>query len=193
MRYVSHILDLPLVTYGGEQKYKFNGGVLVVGDPTLNSDAADKIDATQTSPVKETELQVLYDAGSTDLEKVGLNKLFWEAPPITPGTSTVTAGKYYEVIKGKVRYNGVDYKVGQKFWGVTGVADSSDPYETSGRFAYAVPPEYAKDGCCNGRTERFKLAHLEHGQEAKSYYDIDKESGYTPWDIGSTLLTLDAP
>ena len=192
MRYISPIDDLPLLTYGGQQKYKFKNGVLVVGDPTLESNAADKIDETQTSPVKSTELMILYPALS-NLARFGLGKLFFKAPPMVAG-DTLTVGSYYEVVTGRVTYNGAAYKQGEKFYAVTGVTDFTDANTSGSVLALAVPPAYDPACSCDqNRDEWFKIRHLEHGHEAKTYYDLDKESGYTPWNYGSTLQSLNAP
>lgn len=194
MRYISPIDDLPLLSYGGYYKYKFKNGVLVIGDPTLNSDAADKIDENQSSPVKSTELMILYPELS-GLARFGLGQLFFEAPPLESGDD-LTPGDYYEVIAGRVTYNGATYKLHEKFYAVTGVVEFNDANgEGEGALlALAIPPEYAaKCNCHQNRTEWFKIRHLEHGKEPKTYFDLDNEAGYTSWNYGSTLETLNAP
>lgn len=192
MRYISANQRLGLLTYGGEIKYQWENGVLVVGDPKLNSLDADKIDETQTSPVKDTELMILYSSAS-NLARFGLGKLFWEAKPLDPGDD-LTVGKYYEVIKGAVVYNGATYKLHEKFYAVTGQTEFTEGNTTGSQLALAVPPEYAPDcECDQDRDEWFKIKNLEHGKEARVYVDFSKEAGYSSHQIGSTLQSLEAP
>ncbi len=112
MRYISHYKRLVLISK--EQNvsppindtnpvglYQFYNGELIVGDPTATG-AGNEIDGSK--------LMVLFPNGANDLEKAGLGKIFFEAPPLDPTTVT-TAGKY-RVLSGDVVLDGKTYHEG---------------------------------------------------------------------------------
>lgn len=111
MRYISHYKNLVLISK--EQNvvppindpnpvgvYRFYNGELVVGDPTTKTGTGNAIDGSL--------LMVLFPNGADDLEKAGLNQIFFEAPPVDP--TTVTAAGRYRVLVGDVVYNGKVYR-----------------------------------------------------------------------------------
>lgn len=99
MRYRSILNhNLRLLAVSGTAKYEFKNGVLIVGDPTLTG-AGNEIDPDLAGTNPDSKMQVLYAAGATDLEKVGLDTLFIEAPPIV-AAGTLASGEYYELVSG---------------------------------------------------------------------------------------------
>lgn len=193
MRYISVVANLKLTTYGGDVKYSFGpNGVLVIGDPTSDSGATNIINETQSSPVLATELQIL-DSTKSNLERFGLNRTFFKAPPLTPGTDTASALVLYDVLNGHVTYNGVTYRAGQRFRGVSGVTAVST--SDGGTFALAIPDEYRLDECDASGVQQGEFAKqwLHTGQEGTGYYDITNGQGYTSNVVGYTLQSLTVP
>jgi hypothetical protein len=107
MRYISHIDSLTLLATSGKVKYQFQNGLLVIGSET-GTGAGNEIvpDLAGTDP--DSKMMILNAAGSTDLEKVGLNTQFWAAPPIV-AAGTLASGSYYELIGGTVDLTGANY------------------------------------------------------------------------------------
>lgn len=196
MRYKSKSLNLALFEKSGVRKHQFYNGVLIVGSPTTNSGAGNYIDATAQTDDKKTlmpqyatdlagattnKLQMagLGEISATDLSK---ERMFVEAPELSTGSTAVpaTAGLWYEVLRGKVTYKGVEYSAGEMF-----VTDGSIRAVTgTGKFAIT----YAPDGCCQNRKEAFKMAHLQFGDEVTGYHGWDQSyiprNQMTTQDIG---------
>lgn len=99
MRYRSILNhNLRLLAVSGTAKYEFKNGVLIVGDPTLTG-AGNEIEPDLAGTNPDSKMQVLYAAGATDPEKVGLGTLFIAAPPIA-AAGTLASGEYYELVSG---------------------------------------------------------------------------------------------
>lgn len=99
-RYISHLQELILFSESGKRLYQFTGGVLVVGDPETNVGAGNSIDPNFAGN-EDQSLQVLNAAGGTDLQKAGLDTVFWEAN-VLGGGDAVTQGTWYQVVSGPV-------------------------------------------------------------------------------------------
>lgn len=122
-----------------------------------------------------TALQIINADGSTDLEKVGLNKYFWEAPEITAQGATPAASWVYDVISGTVTYHSIVYHAGDQFVGTgSGTTTSAD----GGIIAKFAPTDYAASLSNYFEGEAFKIVHLEVGDEAT--WDISEDIGYDP-------------
>ena len=149
MRYKSKYDRLALRKDDGTTLYQFFNGVFVIGDPTTNATPG-------TDAIDTTDLHVSHPTGASALNKVGLDTIFWEAPPITPGVATVTDGTWYEILTAPVTYDGTTYTVvGQRFKG-TATADSTG----AGTFAIAEPAEHYKADELDEREEYFKVNNL---------------------------------
>lgn len=152
MRYISQYQSLELIAVDGTVLHRFKNGSLIIGDPTLDTAGnAIPVTFTGTDSQKYTNL---YSAGATDLEKIGLGNIFFEAPPIaSPATNTIDdTGVWYQVLTGTVIYNGVTYKAGELFLSV----DTFDDSTGTGTFALDVP-------------HQFKLSPVEHNQRSEYY------------------------
>jgi hypothetical protein len=123
------------------------------------------------------KLQVDGATSCTDLQDGwSLSRTFFEAPAITPGATTVVVGAYYEVIKGTVVYNGVTYKKGKIFLGVTGQTTTSTT--DGGLFALSVYPLLNnKDTFLD---EEFKIKLLQTGNESTGYWEPDIDGAFVP-------------
>lgn len=137
MRYKSKYARLALRNDVGTAVYQFENGVLIVGNPALN---------TAGNVIDETLVQELYPSG-TGVQKAGLDKLFWEAPPIAVGAATVpAAGVWYEVISGAVEYDGQTYYKGHRFLSTATTLTADHTGYTGSQFAIAEPlPYYVSD------------------------------------------------
>lgn len=188
MRYVSNYQRTALYSNEGKLKYQWENGVLVVGDPALDT-AGNQIDTTQSVPVLPTELQVINAGGVDDFEKVGGNTVFWKAPPINPGTAlSLSADTAYEVIGGTIAYKGQGYIQGERFLvdGTVTAFTSSD----GGQVALAVPSPYNEIEHDQFRDEAFWLAHVGNpGNFALSTNDpvvwsFQQDGGFPPQSPG---------
>lgn len=163
MRYVSQYQSLELIAVDGTVLHRFKNGVLVVGDAALNT-TGNKIPVT-FSGTDSQKYTNLYSTASTDIEKVGLGKLFWEAPPIaSPATNTVDdSGVWYQVLTGTVTYNGTTYKAGDLFFTEATFNDTTG----TGTFALDVPHDYKLSPVeHNQRSEYYKTTQLAIGDES---------------------------
>jgi len=203
MRYVASAQELVLLQKNGARRHRFFNGELVVGDPTLNTLAADKIDFSVRTDDGETLMRI-YDtdaAGKAEADSgvdlgqlcglgalaTGVRGLFFEAPPIEIGATAVpaTKGLWYKVIKGEVSYAGKTYRINEIFCadGTTVVAAG----ETGSLFGLIYyKPRLDEKG---DRNAHFKLKHLMVGDETPDYhfYDVsgfEPRNGMTTTDIG---------
>ncbi len=183
MRYVSPYQRLALYTNDGRRRHQFENGELIVGDPA-GASGVNIIDATQSAPPLATELQVVSPAGSNDLEKVGLNTLFWAAPPLTPADALAAVeDTVYEVLQGPVTYDGVVYQRGERFK-VDGTATAFTG--TGAVVALAVPAPYNQLGAEQYREEAFKIKHMGRQDEIadKPVWSFEDEGGFPPQSPG---------
>lgn len=98
MRYIAIDDSLVLLAASGKPKYQFANGVLQVGTPT-GTGAGNEIVPDLAGTDLDSKMTTLYATGATDLAKVGLDKTFFEAPPIV-AAGTLASGSYYELISG---------------------------------------------------------------------------------------------
>ena len=98
MRYIGIDDNLVLLAASGKPKYQFSNGVLLVGTPT-GTGQGNVIDPDLLGTDLDSKMATLYPSAGTDLGKVGLDKTFFEAPPII-ATGTLASGTYYELIAG---------------------------------------------------------------------------------------------
>lgn len=159
MRYISPIHRHTILRNDGSTAYQFERGELVVGDPTLGT-AGNVIVAAPIVNNYEGSVQILVATGANDLEKAGLNRFFWEAPPLATGAGTVTVGERYEVVTGTVTHNSITYKQRDIF--VATVTATSG----TGKFSASIPVEYASIDLNQFYNEHFKLKTLLRGDEA---------------------------
>lgn len=163
MRYISKYPRMTLLRNSGFPAYEFEQGYIIVGKPTLNDVAGGN--AIAAAPIInnfEGSMQLLFPDGATDLERVGLGRIFWEAPPIASGSGTIAANTRYEVISGETIYDGTTYRQGEVFVGRTGVTATSGV----GEYALAVPGAHEVIGATQYYNEAFKQNHLLEGDEA---------------------------
>jgi hypothetical protein len=162
MRYISKIPSHLLYRNSGYVGYEFENGELIIGDPLTNVGVGNSINAAPIINNYEGTLQVLYPNEATDIERIGLNRTFWEAPPILSGAGTIAAGTRYQVIKGETIYDGVTYHQQETFIGKTGVTTTSG----SGEYSLGIPSPYANEKPAQFYQEWFKIVHLGTGDEA---------------------------
>lgn len=161
MRYYSAAADLLLITLNGTAKYRFKNHVLIVGGAPTGT-AAGTVILPELSPVDETKTLHTVDAsGGTDLAKVGMGTLFWEAPEIVAGGSVLTVGNYYRVLRGVATHATVNYKAGTRF--------KATATALTGTGVVAFEPDwiYYKEDDINDRKENFKTRNLAYGDESK--------------------------
>lgn len=169
--------------------YKFKNGVLVVGSTTSNSGSGNAI-VPNLSATDGTAAMETYSAGSTDLEKIGLNTVFIEAPVIAV-PNTPTASVAYEVISGAITYGGARYNLGDIFYGVSGDTAVATGWDAA-QVALAIDLKYQNPTCCDEEDALFTQQHLLNGEEAQFMYGA--ESGYEVKHFyGFTLQSEDAP
>ena len=203
MRYITQHSNLVLYRDNGDYAYRFGPqGVLVVGSASTDTGSGNAIDADLNATYPAQQLQRVYDTDlggnltnclemcgmgslvSVDAEgndlsslEAGYNRIFFEAPVITPGATTIPAiaGIYYEVLSGTVTYDSVDYTVGQTIVsdGTTTTTSTSD----SGTFALMIPPAMV-DEVDEFLDEHYKIKNLKTGNEASDYFNWD--NGFTP-------------
>jgi len=169
MRYITFDLGLSLVQKNGEvgaygtKQYKFFNGELVVGNTTANS--AGNAIVPNLSATDGTALQILYPTASTDLGKVGLDALFFEAPDKTVAASTQSLddGTYYKVIAGSIVFNGGTYITGNRFKNATG---GSVNFTSTGTVRKDLGAEYWKQDDLDERALWYPIANLGVGDEA---------------------------
>lgn len=149
MRYKAIAKRLTLVSVNGRVLYRFNQGILDLGD-------GNTIQPNLASSDENKKMIVINPSASQDLEKVGLNKIFWESPAIeaTGGTFTLTADTYYEVDYGAINYDGVRYFKGDRF--KTGTETTATEVEPGSIVSKAIPPEYFKEHEDKKRNEMHK-------------------------------------
>lgn len=100
MRYIGIDDNLVLLAASGKPKYQFSNGVLQVGTAT-GTGAGNEIVPDLAGTDLDSKMTTLYATAGTDLGKVGLDKIFFEAPPIV-AAGTLASGSYYELIGGTV-------------------------------------------------------------------------------------------
>lgn len=98
MRYIGIDDNLVLLAASGKPKYQFTNGVLVVGTAT-GTGAGNEVVPDLAGTDLDSKMATLYATAATDLEKVGLDKIFYAAPPIV-AAGTLASGTYYELIAG---------------------------------------------------------------------------------------------
>ena len=193
MRYITPHGTLALYDKAGRMQYRFSPyGVLTVGTPACNNNAADRIDASV-----KTDDSMLMRNFPTDLsgdkisciEMVGLGclscaeygyrGLFFEAPPIdidgnTPNDYGLESGWWVQVLRGAITYMGVTYRPYQVFQ----IVDVGSDFVGVGVLAMALPPSLL-GRCDPSLSEHFKIKHLKDGSESRNYYLHDR-SGFEP-------------
>lgn len=107
MRYIAIDDSLTLLAASGKIKYQFKNGVLQVGTPT-GTGAGNEIDPDLTGTDLDSQMAVLYPSGGTALAKVGLDSIFFAAPPIV-AAGTLASGSYYRLLSGTVDLTGANY------------------------------------------------------------------------------------
>ena len=107
MRYIAIDDSLVLLAASGKPKYEFKNGVLQVGTAT-GTGAGNEIVPDLAGTDLDSKMATLYAAGATDLAKVGLDELFFQAPPII-AAGTLASGEYYELISGTADLSNAAY------------------------------------------------------------------------------------
>lgn len=107
MRYIAIDDSLALLAASGKAKYTFKNGVLQIGTAT-GTGAGNEIVPDLTGTDLDSKMQTLYPAGASELEKVGLNNLFFQAPPIV-AAGTLASGSYYTLLSGTADLTGANY------------------------------------------------------------------------------------
>lgn len=178
MRYISQYENLVLITDSTNQTpplddpnpkavYTFSPtglgyGVYIAGDPTTDTGTGNAIDPTG--------VMVLYPGAATDLEKIGLGKIFWESPELD-NSATLDVGKVYEVLRGSIEYNSKTYNEGDRFTVVTGATS------------------FTGDGIIALAIDNFDLTASENGlNHRKWWYYVNNLSSYADeaiWDEGN--------
>jgi len=187
MRYITPHENLSLKSNNGKTAYQFNYGILDLGsgveiDAIPGADTDEHLQfvapiwaggADPSSPTADEarELSGLGDLTDvTDLTVYKYKRLYYEAPIISTGTTTVSGdlGVYYKVLTGTVTYAGVTYATGEIF-----VSDDTTT-TTSGTGTFSLWfNELLWDVAYQGTAEAFKNVHLNSGEEVTGYW------GYT--------------
>lgn len=107
MRYIAIDDSLVLLAASGKPKYQFKNGVLQIGTAT-GTGAGNEIVPDLTGTDLDSKMMETYPAGANALEKVGLNSIFFEAPPII-AAGTLALGKYYQLLSGTADLTGANY------------------------------------------------------------------------------------
>lgn len=107
MRYIAIDDSLLLLAASGKPKYQFKNGVLQIGTAT-GTGAGNEIEPDLTNTDLDSKMMETYPAGATALEKVGLNNLFFQAPPIVVN-GTLALGSYYQLLSGTADLTGANY------------------------------------------------------------------------------------
>lgn len=156
MQYISKYDSFPLLTVASDVAYLFDNGQLIVGDATTTSGAGFVIDPN-FSAIDGTALAVTVTTGSSDLEKVGLNTYFWEAPDLLPtdnSNAPLTVGLWYRVVTGPITHNSVVYNVGDRF------KAAATSFTGSGKIVrFDLPVEHYRPSEDNMRAEAFLFVH----------------------------------
>lgn len=100
MRYIGIDDNLVLLAASGKPKYQFTNGVLIVGTAT-GTGAGNEVVPDLAGTDLDSRMATLYPNAGTDLGKVGLDALFYAAPPIV-AAGTLASGSYFELIGGTV-------------------------------------------------------------------------------------------
>lgn len=177
MRYSSTIHNLRLYRQDGNAAgtdtvnlwptLAFHNGVLDLG--------SGNVIVPNLAAINGSALMVINPSGGTDLEKVGLNKFYWEAPEVSGAGATPLADWVYTVIRGTVVFDGKTYTSGDMF-----VGDGTNTTATTDGAVIAkyAPLAYATATCCGGEAAAFKLVHLERGDEGE--WSITAPNSYVP-------------
>lgn len=107
MRYIAIDDSLALLAASGKAKYTFKNGVLQIGTAT-GTGAGNEIVPDLAGTDLDSKMQNLYPAGANALEQVGLNSLFFQAPPIV-AAGTLASGSYYVLLSGTADLTGANY------------------------------------------------------------------------------------
>lgn len=107
MRYIAIDDSLLLLAASGKPKYQFKNGVLQIGTAT-GTGAGNEIEPDLTNTDLDSKMMETYPAGASALEKVGLNNLFFQAPPIV-AAGTLALGSYYQLLSGTADLTGANY------------------------------------------------------------------------------------
>ena len=189
MRYIAKSANTVVMNRKNEVAHRFFNGELIIGNPTLNTLAADKMDFTERGKLTlmsyfKTDLagKTETDSGFIAAEIMGLGiidtdpqldisrGIFYEAPPITPGSATVAAvaGIWYRVLKGSVTYAGVKYRPNETFIsdGTTTETATTD----GGTFAITFP-EFTQNDKAD-RDAQFREKRMFTGRESTDYQNL---------------------
>lgn len=170
--------------------WRFYAGELIVGDPASGTGAANTIDWTVDT--SKPELAILYPSAATPLEKAGLGKIFFESPYIdaSSGSTSLTAGKSYLVIRGNVTYASKKYYEGSVFSvpsnasrpALTGASsDAIIALDISSFPVSAEPYRYFEGDII---ASWYKVMNLVHGDEAEwrsDTWSTGQPEGRNPW------------
>jgi len=197
MRYIAIADNLVLYQKNGEAKYRFYNGELIIGDPTLNTLAADKMDFQDADDKALAHVYKTDLAGATTAvsEMMGLGGidvtgtyevsrgLFFEAPPIGIGATTVeaVANICYTVLKGNVTYAGTTYYPNEQFFSDGTITTTTG---TDGVFALALRHQGLNDKVL--RNHHFMDKLLLDGDEPANY-QIMSLGGFEPRNSISTV------
>lgn len=107
MRYIAIDDSLALLAASGKPKYQFKNGVLQVGTAT-GTGAGNEIVPDLSGTDLDSKMATLYPNAGTDLGKVGLGEIFFQAPPIV-AAGTLASGSYYTLLSGTVDLTGANY------------------------------------------------------------------------------------
>ena len=196
MRYIAKPANTVVMNRDNEVAHRFFNGELIIGNPTANTLAADKMDFTERGKLTlmsyfKTDLagKTETDSGFKAAEIMGLGiidtdpqldisrGIFYEAPPITPGTTAIAAvpGIWYRVIKNSVVYKGVTYRPNETFIsdGTITAATTTD----GGTFAITFPELVENEKA--DRDAQFREKRMLTGRESVDYQDMSQQ-GFAP-------------
>lgn len=183
MRYITPHENLSLKRNNGETAYQFNYGLLDLGsgveidaipgtdtDQWLQFIAPAHDDSTYPNPTaaQGREQSGMGDLTAvTDLAEYKYKRLYFEAPLISTGATTVSGdlGVYYKVWTGSVTYAGVTYKTGEVFKS----DDTTTTTSGTGTFSLWFSP-LLWDEAYQGTAEAFRNIHLNSGNEVTGYW-----------------------
>lgn len=107
MRYIAIDDSLTLLAASGKIKYQFKNGVLQVGTAT-GTGAGNEIVPDLSGTDLDSKMATLYPNAATELGKVGLDEIFFQAPPIV-AAGTLASGSYYTLLSGTADLTGANY------------------------------------------------------------------------------------
>lgn len=187
MRYIAIDDSLVLLAASGKPKYEFKNGVLQVGTAT-GTGAGNEIVPDLSGTNLDSQMATLYPTAGTDLGKVGLDQIFFAAPPIAAnGTNQLAANSYYELLSGSPNLSAGTYPANitlvepgvltagdlqAAYPGIiikTGGSAFAPPSAAGVTWALALPIRLQDPKHLNERSENFQINNLSAYKDESSY------------------------